>query len=104
MDESPSDDIQPVFDDPELGFERLANDPIAWLEQSRLRDDQQSRGMIAAGIQRTAPSGTTISTQRISWLRAIFGTFLERCCRVEQVSSALTIEILNTTLKRLPIA
>jgi restriction system protein len=33
---------QPPFDDPKFGFEALANDPIAWLAQSRLPDRKQS--------------------------------------------------------------
>jgi hypothetical protein len=36
------DEDQPAFDDPEFGFERLANDPIAWLAQSRLPPDERS--------------------------------------------------------------
>lgn len=33
---------QPPFDDPELGEERLANDPKAWLAQSYLPDEERS--------------------------------------------------------------
>ena len=33
---------KPPYDDPELGFNKLADDPVAWFEQSRLPYDQQS--------------------------------------------------------------
>jgi restriction system protein len=33
---------QPSFDDADFGFEALANDPIAWLAQSRLPDQKRS--------------------------------------------------------------
>jgi len=35
-------EVQPSIDDPAFGFERLANDPIAWLAQSRLPADKRS--------------------------------------------------------------
>jgi restriction system protein len=36
------DEDQPPFNDPEFGYERLTNDPIAWLAQSRLPEKERS--------------------------------------------------------------